>query len=94
MYWRFHSGSKMPLEKRRAMTFWTVSLPRKWSMRNTWVSLMRSRISLFRARALGRSWPNGFSTTTRRKAPSSSASSPASARCSMTGPKKRADTAR
>ena len=63
-------------------------------MRNTWSSLMRSRISLLSARALARSWPNGFSTTTRRNRLSFSAINPLSASLVIIGPKNRAATAR
>src|SRR6185295_17805827 len=42
-----------------------ASLPRKWSMRRICRSWRRLRSSAFKARADARSWPNGFSTTTR-----------------------------
>jgi hypothetical protein len=44
--------------------FCTVSLPRKWSMRKTWLSSTRATRPLS-SRAEVRSWPKGFSTTTR-----------------------------
>ena len=63
-------------------------------MRNIWPFVALLRISAFSACALCRSSPNGFSTTTRRNAPSSSFNSPASPSFSITGPKNRAATAR
>ena len=43
----------------------TGSLPRKWSIRRICSSSSTSRSSAFSAAADSRSWPNGFSTTTR-----------------------------
>ena len=38
MWSRFQMGSTMPFANRKARMFCTVSLPRKWSIRKTWVS--------------------------------------------------------
>jgi hypothetical protein len=64
---RFQIGSNSPLAKRNAMTFWTVSFPRKWSIRKIWSSCSVRRMRAFRSRAESRLWPNGFSITTRRQ---------------------------
>ena len=79
---RFHSGSKMELVNRRNRMSMAGSLPRKWSMRMICHSSSSLRRSAFRARADARSWPNGFSTTTRARAVR-----PAPARPSTTRPK-------
>ena len=67
MCWRFQIGSKSPLAKRKARMFWAASLPRKWSIRNTWSSSKTSRTSELSRRALWRSVPNGFSMMTRAR---------------------------
>ena len=47
--------------------FWAASLPRKWSIRNTWSSSNTSRTREFSSRALCRSVPKGFSMMTRAR---------------------------
>ena len=49
------------------MMLWTVSLPRKWSIRKIWSSCSVRWMSAFSSRAESRLWPNGFSITTRRQ---------------------------
>ena len=61
------TGSNMPLAKRSAIRFWTASRPRKWSMRKTRSSGKTPWTSVLSARALSRSTPNGFSSTTRER---------------------------
>ena len=58
-------GSNSPLAKRKARMFCAASLPRKWSIRNTWSSSNTSRTNEFSRRALWRSVPKGFSMITR-----------------------------
>ncbi len=61
MCWRFQMGSKSPFAKRRARMFWAASLPRKWSIRNTWLSGKTASTSALSVIALARSVPKGFS---------------------------------
>ena len=67
MCWRFQIGSKRPFAKRRARMFWAASLPRKWSMRNTWLSGKTAWTSALSVIALARSVPNGFSMMIRAR---------------------------
>ena len=62
---RFQIGSKSPLANRNARMFCAASLPRKWSIRNTWDSSKASCTKPLSWTALGKSCPNGFSITTR-----------------------------
>ena len=69
---RSQAGSNRPLAKRSARMFWTASLPRKWSIRNTCSSsttLLEGGVELA---ADSRSRPNGFSTTSRARSVSPS----------------------
>jgi hypothetical protein len=60
----------MPLAKRNAIRFCTASRPRKWSIRNTRPSGKTPWTSVLSSRALSRSTPNGFSSTTRARSAS------------------------
>ena len=64
MWLRFHTGSNRPLANRKARMLSTDSLPRKWSIRNTWDSSKTACTVWFSARAEARSVPNGFSMMT------------------------------
>ena len=61
---RFQTGSNRPLANRKARMLSTDSLPRKWSIRNTWDSPKAASTVWFSARADARSVPNGFSMMT------------------------------
>ena len=77
----FHTGSIMVSAKRRYRNSSVPILPRKWSIRYSLDSAMYWWISAASARAEARSWPNGFSTTTRPLL-----TRPAAASCWITGP--------
>jgi hypothetical protein len=74
---RFHIGSKIAFANRRYRISTSPIFPRKWSILYSWSSARYSWISSASSRADCRSWPNGFSTTTRaplvRPAPASPA---------------------
>ena len=83
---RFQIGSNRPFAKRNARMFCAASLPRKWSMRKICdSSKTECRKSLSRC-ALARSFPNGFSITTREfSARSASRSIPITASAALGG---------
>ena len=62
---RFQIGSNRPLANRNARMFCAASLPRKWSIRKTWLSRKTPCTWSLSSIALSRSVPNGFSITTR-----------------------------
>ena len=75
MWSRFQIGSNNPLAKRKARMFCAASLPRKWSMRKIWSSSKTWCTASFRATALARSVPKGFSMITRARSTSSASAS-------------------
>ena len=64
---RFQSGSKSRLAKRSARMLSIDSLPRKWSIRKTWVSSKVALMTSLRRRADSKSTPKGFSKMTRAR---------------------------